>query len=238
MKPKAILFDSGNTLCYPKTGNWFLPPKYYEIYKKYQINHNSIGFWINFAKARNYLDKNHLIKDESEEKEQFKEFYKMLLAKRKYQQIRDEAAEILSTDNVYNDEKFIFYDDVKPTIEKLSKDYTLGIVSDTWPSLERVYRNYGIYDYFQIFIMSSIYGSTKSNKELFIIALEKLNINPNEIAFVDDSYSNLRIADEIGLIPIKITRNDNNNRRRKSIKMKNHLCKEIKSIRELENIEW
>lgn len=26
---KAILFDSGNVLNYPRTGNWFIPPNFY-----------------------------------------------------------------------------------------------------------------------------------------------------------------------------------------------------------------
>lgn len=91
---------------------------------------------------------------------------------------------------------------------RLKKKYLLGVVSDTWPSLERVFINKKLKQYFSTFIMSSIYGSYKAEKILFKIAIEELGIKPQEAIFVDDSESNLDAAKEFGMAPILIDRYD------------------------------
>ena len=52
--------------------------------------------------------------------------------------------------------------------------------------------------------MSSVYASYKAEKILFKIAIEELGIKPEEAIFVDDSESNLEVAEEFGMIPILI----------------------------------
>jgi len=58
--------------------------------------------------------------------------------------------------------------------------------------------------HFSTFVMSSVYGSYKSEKILFKIAIEELGIKPEEAMFIDDSESNLKAAEEFGMIPILI----------------------------------
>ena len=87
----------------------------------------------------------------------------------------------------------------------------LGVASDTWPSLERVFINKNLKQYFSTFIMSSVYGFYKAEKTLFKIAIEELNIKPKEAIFVDDSELNLVAAEEFGMIPILIDRYDTQN---------------------------
>ncbi|MDV3426720.1 MAG: HAD family hydrolase [Bacillota bacterium] len=136
----------------------------------------------------------------------FKEFYKILLIKAGYPEINDNIISALAKHNVYNDDKFLFFDDVEPSLNLLNEKYKLGVVSDTWPSLKRVFINKGLMKYFSVFIMSSIYGSNKSEKLLFKIALEKLNLKPSQALFIDDSEVNLIAAEEFGLMTVLIDR--------------------------------
>jgi len=136
----------------------------------------------------------------------FKDFYEIVLREIEYPNINNKVIELLAMDNVYNDEKFLFFDDVQPSLLTLKKKYLLGVVSDTWPSLERVFINNNLRHYFSTFIMSSIYGSCKAEKILFKIAIEELGIEPQETIFIDDSESNLVAAEEFGMIPILIDR--------------------------------
>jgi putative hydrolase of the HAD superfamily len=157
-------------------------------------------------KACEYVNKILVVKTEEEEFQMFKEFYSIVLREIKYPEINDSIIDALAKDNVYNNDKFSFFEDVAPSLKVLKEKFILGVVSDTWPSLERVFINRGLKEYFSTFIMSSIHGSYKAEKILFNIALEELNIKPSEAIFVDDSESNLQAAEEFGMVPVLIDR--------------------------------
>ncbi|MBU3176771.1 HAD-IA family hydrolase [Clostridium estertheticum] len=162
-------------------------------------------------KASVHINKILLVENEEQEFFMFKEFYKIVLDEINYPKVNNEIIELLARDNVYNDEKFLFFDDVESSLKKLKEKYLLGVVSDTWPSLERVFINKKLRQYFSTFIMSSIHGSCKAEKILFKIAIEELDIKPQEALFVDDSEQNLDAGKEFGMTPILIDRYDRKN---------------------------
>jgi putative hydrolase of the HAD superfamily len=203
---KAIIFDSGNTLNKPVSGNWFIPLNFFELVDTSQLILDSVEFKEAMHIAYKFLMDNHCVKTEEEEFLQFREFYSILFTKCNYT-YNDDLITALARDNVYNDQKFMFFDDVESTIKELHNKFKLGIISDTWPSLERVFINKGFREYFTSFVMSSVYGVCKNNKRLFEIAIKELDIKPFEALFIDDSDRNLDVAKEVGLIPIKIDRN-------------------------------
>lgn len=208
---KAILFDSGRTLNVPRTGHWFITPNFFNIIEKPGFPYTDKQIDKAMEKACEHINKILLVESEEHEFSMFKEFYEIVLKEINYPDINNGIIELLARDNVYNDEKFLFFDDVEPSLINLKDRYLLGIVSDTWPSLERVFINKNLRQYFSTFIMSSIYGSYKAEKVLFKIAIEELNIKPREAIFVDDSESNLDAAKEFGMMPILIDRYDNRN---------------------------
>ncbi len=161
-------------------------------------------------KACDHINKILLVKTEEDEFAMFKEFYEIVLKEIKYTSISEEIINSLASDNVYNDDKFYFFDDVEPELQRLKDKYILGVVSDTWPSLERVFINKSLRKYFSTFVMSSIYGSYKAEKVLFKIAIEEIGVKPEEVIFIDDSESNLVAAEDFGMIPILIDRYDRN----------------------------
>ena len=205
---KAILFDSGRTLNIPSTGHWFITPNFRNIVRDSKFIYTETQLDNAMTKACEHINKILLVESEEHEFSMFKEFYEIVLSEIKYPSINNEIIELLARDNVYNDEKFLFFDDVEPSLMKLKEKYLLGVVSDTWPSLERVFINKNLKQYFSTFIISSVYGSYKAEKKLFKIAIEELDIKPQEAIFVDDSESNLVAAEEFGMIPILIDRYD------------------------------
>ncbi|HEY5588822.1 MAG TPA: HAD-IA family hydrolase [Candidatus Paceibacterota bacterium] len=229
---KAILFDSGRTLNVPRTGHWFITPRFYEIIDKGILTNNPVVLNNAMDKASDYINKILTVSTEEEEFLMFKEFYKIVLNELEYPFIDDNILNALAEDNVYNDDKFLFFDDVEPLLKELEKKYMLGVVSDTWPSLERVFINKGLKKYFSTFIMSSIYGTCKAEKTLFKIALDELNLEPNETLFVDDSESNLDAAKEFGLTPILIDRYD-----RKDIKSKYPIIRSLEELLKLQFVD-
>lgn len=199
---KAILFDSGRTLNIPKTGDWFITPNFMQIIDPTKVVCSKKEVIKAIGKARQV--EKLLVKTEEEEYLMFKDFYKILLEEVKYPEINDEIIDLLARDNVYNDEKFVFFEDVEEALRRLKETYLLGVVSDTWPSLERVFINRGIRKYFSTFVMSSIYGTTKAEEKLFEIALDELGVKAEETIFVDDNEENLKVAEKMGMKPILI----------------------------------
>lgn len=206
---KAVLFDSGRTLNAPSTGHWFITPNFFGIIGNSKFSYTEVQLNEAMEKACEHINKILLVESEEHEFSMFKEFYEIVLKEINYPNISNEVIELLAKDNVYNDEKFLFFDDVESSLISLRKKYILGVVSDTWPSLERVFINKKLKQYFSTFVMSSIYGSYKAEKILFKIATEELGIRPQEAIFIDDNESNLDAAKEFGMIPILIDRYDN-----------------------------
>lgn len=205
---KAILFDSGRTLNVPRTGHWFVTPNFISIIENSKYSYTEEQLNKAMEKAYEHISGILLVESEEDEFSMFKEFYEIVLNEIKHPYINDKVIELLARDNVYNDEKFLFFDDVEPALINLKDKYLLGVVSDTWPSLERVFINKNLMHYFSTFIMSSVYGSYKAEKLLFKIATEELGVSPQETIFVDDSEANLVAAEEFGMIPILIDRYD------------------------------
>lgn len=206
---KAILFDSGHTLNYPRTGNWFIPPNFFKYVDRTLFASIDPGR-INeaFSRAMKYLDSNHLVLDEATEYEQFTEFYRMISSEFSELEISNTAISDIAKDTVFNDNKFVFYDDVMEMIPKLSRNYMLGIVSDTWPSLERVYINTGLRGYFTTFVMSCALGIYKPDPIMYRTALSELGIKPCEALFVDDSIKNIEGAKMLGMHSVLILRKE------------------------------
>ncbi len=107
-----------------------------------------------------------------------------------------------------NDEKFFFFQDVFEVIPRLRQKYLLGVVSDTWPSLDRVFKNVGLREYFSTFVMSSILGVIKPHELMYKTALEELGLRPEEALFIDDSMRNLEGAKKLGIQTILMAREE------------------------------
>jgi len=206
---KAILFDAGHTLNYPASGHWFIPPNHSEffiqelgaLYTDSDLDHA-------FKKADAYLEAHHFVETEDEEYDQFRTFYEIFFRNLQYPHITDRLLTDLAHDVVYNDQKIMFFDDVFTLLPRLEADYLLGIISDTWPSLERVFINARLRSYFSTFIISSKLGIWKPHPGMYHAAINELDIAPHEALFVDDSIENLKGAQEVGIHPILIDRND------------------------------
>ncbi len=138
----------------------------------------------------------------------FCKFYLKILEDIKYRNISEKIINSLAYDCVYNDNKLEIYPDVKKELTKLSKEYNLYIISDAWPSTNRILKNYGIYKLFKKIFISSEHGYTKKDQTLFKIALEDVNIN-DENFFIDDRLDLLEISEKFSFIPIIIDRDKN-----------------------------
>lgn len=206
---KALLFDSGGVLNYPKTGQWHIPPRTFEYIDKKEFDRlPSEQLRRAFGLGLNYLDDNHDIQTDSQELDCFFQFYTIIFNELKQLNADSNTIHNIATDTVFNNNKFVFFDDVYEYIPIFHKGYKLGIVSDTWPSLERVYRDAGLYDYFSTFVMSSVLNVCKPHELMYTTALDELEIAPEEAIFIDDSYDNCIGAEKLGIQSVLMIRDN------------------------------
>jgi putative hydrolase of the HAD superfamily len=199
-KIKAILFDSGRVLNVSATGHWFITPNFFNyVDKKIFSSISGSKKRLAFNKAGEYIRKQNLIIDEDEEYKHFFQYYKIFSKCLPELQLKDEDVQAITKDYVYNYSKYRFFDDVINVIPELSKSYKLAVVSDAWPSLENVFREAGLRNYFSSFVISSKKGVTKPYELMYKTALDELNVLPEEAIFIDDNINNCNGAIKLGI---------------------------------------
>lgn len=194
MNIKNIIFDIGGVLADPKSGHWFITTNFWNIVDKNLVDQEKLK---NSLKKHLYLQTQEP-KTELEEHNMFSNYYYEVLKDTYYPNLTMEIANKIADDCVYNDDKFIFYEDDKDVLETLSKNYNLYIISNGWPSSFRVLKNKGLEKYFKGIIISSMHTTIKEEK-LFNVFLDSYkNINPKESLYIDDRRHILDKANEYG----------------------------------------
>lgn len=159
-----------------------------------------------FRKAETYINGQKIIKTKEEEYLHFMRFYEIFAENMPELKLTNKQIDSLARDLVFNEEKYIFYEEVEPVLAKLNERYRLAIVSDAWPSLLNVYKKNKLEEYFECFVISSMIGVAKPDKLMYLSALEQLQIKPEEAVFVDDNVKNCRGAMKLGIHSILLCR--------------------------------
>ncbi|EET85079.1 HAD-superfamily hydrolase, subfamily IA, variant 3 [Clostridium carboxidivorans P7] len=204
---KAILFDSGRVLNYPKSGNWFITPSFFKYVDKDVFNSISKNKKkVAFKKAYNYINSCKLIKTQEEEYGHFIKYYNIFFKELPELDLKTDAVKGIAKDLVYNPQKYIFFDEVVNVISILSKKYKLGIVSDAWPSLNMVFEAAELKNYFSTFVVSSMLGATKPESIMYQTALDELGVLPENTVFIDDNLKNCIGANKLGIHSVLLCR--------------------------------
>jgi putative hydrolase of the HAD superfamily len=209
MDIKGILFDSGDTLVYPKSGSWWPGPAFEPILLQHGINvskFESNNMRIALEEGQEYLDANHLVANLEEEIAQFRTYYQIIcnqLGINKSVRLTKELA------RAHVEEcNFILYPDTVPALETLTKDgKTLGVIADAWPSLHNKYIALGIRQYFKSFIISSEVGCCKPDEQIYRRGIDEIGIESKNLLFVDDDTENVKAAIRLGMNGIVMLRN-------------------------------
>lgn len=200
---KVIFFDVGYTLDYPASGDWMFTKKFYKIVGDKLSRYTSEEIQKARELSLEYLEKNHLVKNTEEEYFQFVRFYSNISRYLKLS-LTDEEVREIAYDRTNNMDNYIVYPDAKEVLEVLSRSYKLGIISDTWPSIEQQLCAIGVRNYFFTCTYSCEIGKFKPDEALYKDALRKCGCKAEETVFIDDSVRNLEGATKLGITPILI----------------------------------
>ena len=203
---KVIFFDVGYTLDMPASGDWMFTNRFLqEAGNKLKA---CCDQKINKARdtGLHFLANNHLIKSVDAEIEQFYQYYSIISDELNLGLSETQRQEI-ARDRACNMENYLPYPGIQEVLETLSETHRLGVISDTWPSIDKQMEYLGISKFFSFHTYSCYLGVFKPDRRMYLDALEKSGADASETVFIDDSPRNLVGAAALGITPILIASN-------------------------------
>ena len=204
---KGVLFDSGDTLVCPIAGSWWPKQPLIDAFETHGIEGADMSrFDEAVTLGIRYLDENHYLTTEAEEREQFRTAYTIVIETLGVQS----PSEGLLADILRPFEEGTGiepFPDTRRVLDDLSRrGLKLGIVSDNWPSLDRRYRQLGLRHYFDAFVISAVLGCWKPSERMYTTAIDELGLPPESLMFVDDRPENVEAAARLGVRGVVISR--------------------------------
>jgi len=208
---KAIFFDFFNTLAYYE-------PSREEIYistcKKHGIEVDAKTLSKSLIIADTFWreeDRRYPIDTRTKEEKTafYIDYVKLALEGAGVEASRELAGEILLKMRQINWEFKCFNDSISTLRMLKERGLTLGMISNAAKDMEETYRSLGLQDNIDFVITSFEVGSEKPNPEIFLAALQKAGMRPDEVIFVGDQYDlDILGARGVGMKAIMIDRND------------------------------
>ena len=202
-KKPVIFFDIGDTLVAPPSGDWMFINRFLKLGGSRLQACSAEEIQRAKAAGLDYLAKNHLVLTETEEAEQFYRYYS-IISDRLQLRLTDDELRAAALDRTYNMGNYRLYPDAIKVLETLSKTHRLGVISDTWPSIENQLRTLGVLQYFSFATYSFALGVFKPDPRMFLDALQKSGHDAKDTVFIDDNPKNLEGAAKLGITPILI----------------------------------
>jgi HAD superfamily hydrolase (TIGR01509 family) len=182
---KAVIFDFGGTL---DTNGVHWSVKFSEAYEKAGLKFTSEEYSRAYVKADEMLMR---IADNITD-------YKTLLLEQSKYHLRFlnlEGYEKEETEKIAGDiinEIMIDVDlclsESKKIFKALKKKYKLGIVSNFYGNLEKICGSIGFTEYIDVMIDSEQVGIGKPHPGIFSLALQKMEVKPEDVFVIGDSY--------------------------------------------------
>ena len=200
---KVIFFDVGNTLDMPASGDWLFTNRFLEEAGG-QLKERG-GAEITRAREAGlrFLALNHLVTTVEAECEQFFRYYS-IISDELALGLTEKQRELIARDRTYNMENYIPFPGIREVLETLSRTHRLGVISDTWPSIDRQLEYIGVSRYISFRTYSCYLGVFKPDRRMYLDALEKSGGSAEDAAFIDDNPDNLEGAAALGIMPILI----------------------------------
>ena len=202
---KAILFDCGGVLIYPKGGWWQRAVDRDEILGHRKIAIDEDRAKAAFDKYAYLLDEGQLISGLNHEN-RLREQFLSAMNRELDAGLSDEEVQKIARSLTYNDARYQPYEDTLSMLPRLGSAYRIGFLSNAMPSMVRALTNLGMADGLDCFTVSCLIGCQKPEEGIYQTALKELALSPQECIFVEDLEANLKTAARLGLNVIRMKR--------------------------------
>ena len=203
---KVIFFDVGYTLDKPASGDWMFTNQFLELAGEKLKQRTEAEIQRARDAGLRFLARDHLIQTVEAEIQNFFDYYSIVSDQLKLG-LSEKERDQIARDRACNMENYIPYPGIKEVLGTLSKTHKLGIISDTWPSIEPQLEYIGVSQYLSFCTFSCYVGVFKPDQRIYLDALSKCGFPAEETVFIDDVVHNLDGAAALGITPILIAAN-------------------------------
>ena len=203
---KALILDCGGVMVQPREGDWMLPPGYQQYLGADFIERHGEAFRAAKAQAFDFLPDARKIATDQEEYALLRSYYDIVLNRELGLALDEEAIAAIARLQAYGDERYIFFDDVAPYMDRWKERFQLGMLSDAPPSLGRIMQVKGYLQKLHGYVLSCELGVLKPDPAMYQAILDRLNVRPQEAVFVDDLPKNLLGAQALGIHCVQMLR--------------------------------
>ncbi len=200
---KVVFFDVGYTLDMPASGDWMFTNRFLEEAGDRLKMRGREEILRAREAGLHFLTQRHLVTTVEKECDQFYRYYSILSDELELG-LSEGQRMAVARDRAFNMDNYIPYPGVREVLETLGKTHRLGLISDTWPSIERQLEHLGISEFFSFRTFSCFLGVFKPDRRMYLDALAQSGVPAAETVFIDDSERNLEGAAALGILPILI----------------------------------
>ena len=194
-KVKAFIFDIGGVVV-----KYTDKPVQGILSSLLNISHEK--FDEEFTKIRKLLSLDEISEDEAWEifLESIDREFEVEQIKKTY---REQTIEYLTINNLIDHKVLDLIDSLKV------KGYKIGALANTTCINTDIYTKLGIYKHFDSMILSNEVKMKKPDPKIFALALQKLNLSPQQVIFIDDLPHQVEAARNLGINSILYTSYEN-----------------------------
>ena len=203
---KVIFFDVGYTLDMPASGDWMFINKFLELAGEKLKQRSEAEIRAAREAGLRFFTHDHLITTIEDEIRNFYDYYSIISEQLSLGLTEAEREEI-ARDRACNMKNYVPYPGMTEVLAELSKTHKLGIISDTWPSIEPQLVSIGAAPYLSFTTFSCFVGVFKPDRRIYLDALGKCGVTAEETVFIDDVPRNLDGAAALGITPVLIAAN-------------------------------
>ena len=203
---EVIFFDVGYTLDAPASGDWMFTRKLLELAGEKLKQRTAADIRRARDTGLRFLEQDHLIQTVEAEIRNFFGYYS-IISEQLDLGLTEEERNQIARDRACNMGNYIPYPGIGEVLDTLSKTHQLGIISDTWPSIEPQLEHIGVSQYLSFCTFSCYVSVFKPDKRIYLDALNKCGVPAEKTVFIDDAVRNLDGAAALGITPILIAAN-------------------------------
>lgn len=203
---EVIFFDVGYTLDAPASGDWMFTRKFLELAGEKLKQRTAADVQRARDAGLRFLEQDHLIRTVEAEIRNFFGYYS-IISEQLDLGLTEKERDQIAGDRACNMDNYIPYPGIAEVLDTLSKTHRLGIISDTWPSIEPQLEHIGVSQYLSFCTFSCYVGVFKPDKRIYLDALNKCGVPAGKTVFIDDAVRNLDGAAALGITPILIAAN-------------------------------
>lgn len=204
---KAVFLDRDGTICRANTALWEERSRYMATLlgdDRFVLTSELSGAMFQRV-SEQYIDANAVTTLEIEEAF-WKQWYRCILEEYGITNDLDRLAKDLHTRFCFHQMKEPYPETLEVLLDLKDRGYKLGVISDTFPSLEMSLEAMGIAQYFETFISSSVVGVMKPDPKIYQAALQALNVEARDSIYVDDYIVESDGARDVGFTAFHLDR--------------------------------